>query len=46
MPFWIDPIWTNNNNSEKPKDDLVSFLYWNTLFNVIKFHQNYKFSKK
>lgn len=23
MPFWIDPIWTNNNN-EKPKSDLVS----------------------
>ncbi|XP_065358412.1 meiosis regulator and mRNA stability factor 1 [Calliphora vicina] len=24
MPFWIDPIWTNNNNSEKPKDDLLN----------------------
>ncbi|XP_013101916.2 meiosis regulator and mRNA stability factor 1 isoform X1 [Stomoxys calcitrans] len=23
MPFWIDPIWKNNNN-EKPKDDLLN----------------------
>ncbi|XP_011292102.1 meiosis regulator and mRNA stability factor 1 [Musca domestica] len=24
MPFWIDPIWTNNNSNEKSKDDLLN----------------------
>uniref|UniRef100_A0A1A9W5J8 HTH OST-type domain-containing protein n=1 Tax=Glossina brevipalpis TaxID=37001 RepID=A0A1A9W5J8_9MUSC len=23
-PFWIDPIWTNNTNAEKPSNDLLN----------------------
>ena len=39
MPFWIDPIWTNNNNSEKPRDDLVNILNY-FFYKLIRFTLN------